>query len=133
MKEVKVIHIHDGDLREMTNQNWHAGGEAVWAGNMLSLYRNAGYEIIQIIPEYAPAEQGRGYYTFYKDGFTVILEREAGSGPDITEEDWEAANVLSEWRQEEIARREEEEAAAFFEEFDFSEEEFDSPETDEAE
>ena len=120
MKEVRVIHIHDGDVHEMTNKNWHTGGESVWAGEMLSLYRNAGYEIVQIIPEYCPAEQGRGRYTFYKDGFTVILEREAGSGPDITEEDWEELNVLSEQRQEEIERREAEEAAM---EYDFSEEE----------
>jgi len=120
MIECKVVHIHDGDWRQLTNGNWHSGGEADWAGKMLSLYRNAGYEIVQILTEYCPAEQRPGVYTFYKDGFTVIFEREAGSGPEVTEEDWAELNVRSAQREAEFGAEEEEETPLF----DFGDEDF---------
>lgn len=128
MKECRVIHIHDGDAQELTNGNWHTASEYEWAGNMLSLYLNAGYEIQHVIPEVCPAQQRPGCYSFYKDGFTVILVREAGSGPDVTPEDWEELNTLSDRKAAEIeARRAEEER----EEFCFAEDDLSfDPESD---
>jgi len=135
MIECKVVHIHDGDKREMTNGNWHTGGEYDWAGEMIALYLNAGYRIEQIIPDFCPAPQQPGTYTFYKDGFTVVFVREAGSGEEITEEDWEALNVMSPQREAMVAAAEEEEAAAFslLSDEDFDDDEFGCGDADDGE
>ncbi|MBE6039055.1 MAG: hypothetical protein E7218_07665 [Anaerofustis stercorihominis] len=92
MKEVKVIHINDGTSVELTNGNRHFAEESVWAGEMLSMYLNAGYEINQIIPDFTPGTPGG--YAFYKTGFTAILIRDVKEGNiEITAEDWEEANT----------------------------------------
>lgn len=131
MKECKVIQINDGDMLKLTDGNWHCAQEAVWAGEMLAMYLNEGYEIVQMYPEFDPGMGRPGEYTFYKGGFTVVLVREVT--PDsrqITPEDWEAANVrnlyderirqmVEEHEAEEAAEDDEEDLV---DEFDFSEE-----------
>jgi hypothetical protein len=46
------------------------------AANIINDYLEQGYEVKQIIPEFCPAIQEEGVFTFYKDGFTVYFEKE---------------------------------------------------------
>ncbi len=94
MKEAKVIHINDGTSVELTNGNRHYAEELTWAGEMLTLYLNEGYDILSIIPDYTPSYAGEGGYNFYKTGFTAVLTREKDENSrDITIEDWQERNV----------------------------------------
>lgn len=94
MKEAKVIHINDGTSVELTNGNRHFAEEQSWAGNMLTMYLNAGYDIIGIIPDLTPSYEGEGGYNFYKTGFTAVMTREVTEDCIIiTKEDWENANT----------------------------------------
>ena len=126
MKEVKVIHINDGTSEVLTNGNRHYAEDNVWAGKMLSMYLNAGYEISQIIPDFTPGEPGGGGYAFYKTGFTVFLVRDVQEGDiEITIEDWEENNTeefMSQYYYEDDEYDEYDEEEPYGE-FDFSDDE----------
>ena len=122
MKECKIIHINDGDAKELTNGNWHMAEEYVWTSEMLNLYLNAGYTITHVVPEFSPGRPGD--LPFYKDGFAIFLERESG-GEEIHPEEWEKRNVMSPWRAGQVAewKRSQEESFCVPAELDFEEEE----------
>jgi len=93
MKECKIIHINDGSHRTLTNGNFHYAEDFPWAEKMLEEHLNAGYQIVQMIPEYTPASRTDGL-TFYKSGFTVVLIRESREYDAYFErEDWQRLNT----------------------------------------
>lgn len=90
MKECKIIHIRDESPRALTDGNRHYAADFPWAEKMLEEHLNAGYQIAQMIPDYAPVDGT----SFCKDGFTVLLIRECRQYDVFVEqEDWERLNT----------------------------------------
>lgn len=94
MKEYKLIRINEAHERTLTNGNWHFAQDHPWTEKMLNLHLERGYTVKQMIATVTPGEPGGGY-PFYKDGFIFLLEHDTDQG-EVTMEDWEEANVLTE-------------------------------------
>ena len=82
MKECKIIHIDGGSRRAPADR---LAEDFVWAEKMLGLYLNIGYELLQLIPDYAVAA-GHESTAVFRGGFTAVLVRERQLDED-TEED----------------------------------------------
>lgn len=82
MKECKIIHIDGGSHRAPADR---LAEDFVWAEKMLGLYLNIGYELLQLIPDYAVAA-GHESAAVFRGGFTAVLVRERQPDED-TEED----------------------------------------------
>ena len=82
MKECKIIHIDGGSRRAPADR---LAEDFVWAEKMLGLYLNIGYELLQLIPDYAVAA-GHESAAVFRGGFTAVLVRERQPDED-TEED----------------------------------------------
>lgn len=76
MKECKILHVHDGDVKTLVNGNFHLLEEYPWAEETINNLLKEGYEVKQMMPQFAPAIQEEGVYSFYLSGFMVYLERE---------------------------------------------------------
>lgn len=76
MKECKIIHIHDGNLVEISNGNRFFQEDFPQTEQVINDYLNQGFEVKQILPQYTPAIQKEGYLSFYKSGVLIYLERE---------------------------------------------------------
>lgn len=72
MYEFKLIHVNDGDEKELTNGDWLYAAELVKAENFLAPYIEEGFRIRQMIPSVVPDGKGG----IYNDGFIVCLERD---------------------------------------------------------
>lgn len=79
MKECKVLHIHDGGAVTLQNGDRHLYEQYPWAEEVLTDFINQGYEVKQMIPQFSPAMQREGCWSFYKSGFIAYLEREVPS------------------------------------------------------
>ena len=95
MKEYKIIRMNEAHARMLTNGNWHCAEDHPWTEKMLNLHLRRGYTVKQMIATVSPGEMGRGGYPFYKDGFIFLLEHDTEQG-EVTPEDWEANNQLTE-------------------------------------
>lgn len=76
MRECKILHIHDGGSETLENGNYHLLERYPWAEETINELLAQGYEVKHMIPQFTPAQQGEGNYTFYRSGFVVYLERE---------------------------------------------------------
>lgn len=76
MKECKILHVHDGTYQELENGGRHLLERYPWAEEVINQHLAQGYEVKQMIPQFSPAIQEPGVYSFYKSGFIVYLERE---------------------------------------------------------
>ena len=76
MKKCKIIHINDGTPKELENGNRFFAEEYEEAEAFLAPFLAEGYEVKQMIPDYSPAIQKPGAFSFYNTGFTVYLEKE---------------------------------------------------------
>ncbi len=76
MKKCKIITVHDGQPETIHNGNFLYVCEFNKAEEVIDDYLDQGYEVKSIVPEYNPAIQEDGVYSFYKGGFSVYLEKE---------------------------------------------------------
>lgn len=76
MKKCKLVHIHDGNEKDLKNGNRLYVGEYNMAEEEIEYYLNQGYEVKSITPTYAPSVQEEGNLTFYLGGVVVYLEKE---------------------------------------------------------
>jgi len=76
MKECKIITINDGNAREITNGNRLFVEEFETTEAIIGDLINDGWKVVSFAPDYNPAVQDDGNYTFYKGGLTFYLERE---------------------------------------------------------
>ena len=75
MKECKIIHINDGNPIEVSNGNRFFQECFPQTEEVINDYLNQGFEVKQIIPQYSPAIQEEGNFSFYKSGILIYLER----------------------------------------------------------
>ena len=76
MKECKIITINDGNAREIANGNRLFVEEFETTEAIIGDLINDGWKVVSFAPDYNPAVQDSGNYTFYKGGLTFYLERE---------------------------------------------------------
>ena len=76
MTECKIITINDGNAREITNGNHLFVEEFETTEAIIGDLINDGWKVVSFAPDYNPAVQDSGNYTFYKGGLTFYLERE---------------------------------------------------------
>ena len=95
MKEYKIIRMNEAHARMLTNGNWHCAEDYPWTEKMLNFHLEQGYTVKQMITTISPGERGGGGYSFYKDGFIFLLEHDTEQG-EVTPEDWEENNQLTE-------------------------------------
>lgn len=76
MKECKILHVHDGDVKVIENENFHLMEEYPWAEETINGLLKQGYEVKQMIPQVSPAIPEEEKFSFYLSGFMVYLERE---------------------------------------------------------
>ena len=95
MKEYKIIQMNEGHARTLTNGSWHCARDYPWTEKMLNLHLRQGYTVKQMIATVTPGEPGSRGYAFYNDGFVFLLEHDTEQG-EVTPEDWEKNNVLTE-------------------------------------
>ena len=75
MKVCKVIHINDGDAKELTNGNFLFAEEYTKMSDILNEYLADGWEVKSMAPEFMHGRHDSGPL-FYCCGFTFYLERE---------------------------------------------------------
>lgn len=76
MKECKIITINDGNAREIANGNRLFVEEFEAMEGIISELLNDGWKVVSFAPDFNPAIQESGNYSFYKGGLTFYLERE---------------------------------------------------------
>ena len=76
MKKCILIHINDGNTEVLRNGNYMFIERLPKTEEVIEQYLSQGYEVKQIIPDYSPAEQGEGNFTFYKGGITIYFEKD---------------------------------------------------------
>lgn len=77
MKECKLIHINDGCERELRDGNRFYAEEFPETRELIGTYLEEGWQVVHMVPDFSPAIQGEGRYSFYKTSWTFYLEREA--------------------------------------------------------
>ena len=75
MKECKIIHLNDGNPVEVSNSNFFFQEFFPKTEEVINDYLNQGFEVKQILPQYSPAIQKPGVYSFYRSGILIYLER----------------------------------------------------------
>ena len=53
-KERKVVHINDGSKKILAHGEAYDAEEFVWAGEVLSTYVNAGFQVVFMMTDYTP-------------------------------------------------------------------------------
>ncbi len=76
MKKCKVINIHDGSPKVLTNRDHLCMEEYTRVEEILEGYFQQGYHLVHIVPTYTPNIQEKGTYAFYNNGYTVYLEKD---------------------------------------------------------
>ena len=76
MTECKIITINDGKERQLTNGNYLYACDYPVLERYLNEYLEEGWKVIHMLPEFEPAINEKGNYSFYKGGYTFYLERE---------------------------------------------------------
>lgn len=76
MKKCILIHINDGNEEILKNGNRIFIERFIQTEEIIEKYLSQGYEVKQIIPDYSPAQQGDGNFTFYKGGINVYFEKD---------------------------------------------------------
>lgn len=75
-KEIKIITINEGNKPTLRSEPWFTVIEAQKTAECVQEYLSKGWKIIHCFPDFNPAIQEEGVYTFYKGGFTFVMERE---------------------------------------------------------
>lgn len=75
MKKCKIIHVNDACPKELFNANRHFIESFPWTEELIDSYLNQGYEVKNIISNYAPNDQEEGSLSSFIDGFTLYLEK----------------------------------------------------------
>lgn len=75
-KEIKIITINEGNKPTIRSEPWFTVIEAEKTAECVQEYLRKGWKIIHCFPDFNPAIQKEGAYTFYKGGFTFVMERE---------------------------------------------------------
>ncbi len=76
MKECKIITINDGNAKEITNGNLLFVEEFKATEKIIGELINDGWKVVSFAPDFNPAIQESGSFSFYKGGLTFYLERE---------------------------------------------------------
>ena len=76
MKECKVITINDGNAKELINENFLFVKEYGDTEKVIGELINDGWKVVSFAPDFTPALQKSGNFSFYKGGLTFYLERE---------------------------------------------------------
>ena len=77
MKKCRVLHINDGNSRELTNGNSFFAEHEPKTEQAINKLMEMGYEVKQMVPQYSPSIQGNsGSFTFYLSGYSYYLEKE---------------------------------------------------------
>lgn len=76
MKQVKILHINDGNTEVVTNGDRMFIETFPRAQSEIEKYLNEGWEVKQMIPEVTPSVNKEGTCTFYKSGFTIYMEKD---------------------------------------------------------
>lgn len=75
-KEIKIITVNEGNRTAVRSEPWFTVVEAQKTSQCIQEYLSEGWRIVQAFPDYSPAIQQEGSYSFYKGGFTFLLERD---------------------------------------------------------
>lgn len=76
MKKCTILHINDGNPKEVHNGNRLYVEEYVVSEDVLNPYLAAGFEVKHIVPWVRPNINEEGSFPFFNDGFIVYLEKE---------------------------------------------------------
>lgn len=77
MKKCVVIHVNDGKPEELHNGDHMFIERFPRTERIIEEYLAKGYELKQMIPDYTPAMQEEGNFTFFKGGVTIYFEKHA--------------------------------------------------------
>ena len=87
MKKCRVLHVNDGNAKELTNGNRFFAENYPKMEEAVNRVMQMGYEVKQMVPQYSPSIQGNdGSYTFYLSGYAFYLEKEFKPGENYDEE-----------------------------------------------
>ncbi len=90
MKKCRIVHINDGNHRELTNGNRFFAEHNPQTEEKLNQLLALGYEVKHVVSQYSPSIQGEtGNYMFYKSGYTFYLEKEFADGDMNDDEEFE--------------------------------------------
>ncbi len=87
MKKCRVLHVNDGNAKELTNGNRFFAENYPKMEEAINRVIQMGYEVKQMVPQYSPSIQGNeGSYMFYLSGYAFYLEKEFKPGENDDEE-----------------------------------------------
>ena len=90
MKKCRIVHINDGNHRELANGNRFFAEHNPQTEEKLNQLLALGYEVKHVVSQYSPSIQGEtGNYMFYKSGYTFYLEKEFADGDMNDDEEFE--------------------------------------------
>ena len=90
MKKCGIVHINDGNHRELANGNRFFAEHNPQTEEKLNQLLALGYEVKHVVSQYSPSIQGEtGNYMFYKSGYTFYLEKEFADGDMNDDEEFE--------------------------------------------
>ena len=90
MKKCRIVHINDGNHRELRNGGRFFAEHNPQTEEKLNQLLALGYEVKHVVSQYSPSIQGEtGNYMFYKSGYTFYLEKEFADGDMNDDEEFE--------------------------------------------
>lgn len=90
MKKCRIVHINDGNHRELRNGGRFFAEHSPKMEEKLNQLLALGYEVKHVVSQYSPSIQGEtGNYMFYKSGYTFYLEKEFADGDMNDDEEFE--------------------------------------------
>ena len=90
MKKCRIVHINDGNHRELRNGGRFFAEHNPKMEEKLNQLLALGYEVKHVVSQYSPSIQGEtGNYMFYKSGYTFYLEKEFADGDMNDDEEFE--------------------------------------------
>ena len=90
MKKCRIVHINDGNHRELRNGGRFFAEHNPQTEEKLKQLLALGYEVKHVVSQYSPSIQGEtGNYMFYKSGYTFYLEKEFADGDMNDDEEFE--------------------------------------------
>lgn len=75
-KIVKIVHVNDGDSKEMYNENFMFVETYPRSEKIIEAFLNNDWTLMNRTQVLSPAIQKAGSYSFYKDGWELLFEKE---------------------------------------------------------
>ena len=88
MKKCRIVHINDGNHRELRNGGRFFAEHSPKMEEKLNQLLALGYEVKHVVSQYSPSVQGdTGAYMFYISGYTFYLEKDFGDDEDMNDDE----------------------------------------------